>query len=477
MLTPARSIFLAASILVTTACGGPPKLAVKNDVIVQAAPATSLITMTAEPSQGLVVADAAGKLAVRIRISAPPLADADRPPLNLALVLDTSASMEGAAIASLKDAAHKIVGEMSSKDRLTVVAFHSRAEVLLESTTLDARGIAAATTAIDKIQATGTTDLGAGLGLGLQQLLAHRAAGGIDRMVLLADGFPNDPMTVPPMVQSAAASGIAITTIGIGIEHSQEMLDEIAKNTGGVYRYAPDGTEIASVFEKELLRIQTLVARNMTLQIGPGPGVVIGSAQWITMAGRGGVVSLGDLAAGEVRDVIVPLDVPGHTAGLTVELLDADLSFTDAIAGSPQSRSAFVSVKASDDASAITTSIKMDLIKGQARAEAAGAIIQAINLARGGAIDDAKKLLAAAEQAARKAATKLADTELGELADRMTELGRNLARLVVQAQIAQPVTDSQHLDGMTMVPAQAPPSVEPAIRDTLQKATSTLDGR
>jgi Ca-activated chloride channel family protein len=468
-------------------CGGAGPLVQKGDgdgaVLAQPGRATSLVKMTAEPTADLALADAAAQLAVRIRIEAPPLADADRPALHLALVLDTSGSMEGEAIDHLRAAAAEIVGNMSERDSLGLVAFHSKAEVLMPTTPLAGTGRAQALAAIEKIRATGTTDLAGGLALGVQELASHRAAGAIDRMVLVADGFPNDPTTIATSVQYAAANGIAITTLGVGIEPSEQMLATIAKDTGGVYRYAPDGSEIATVFKKELLRMQTLVARNMSLRIGPGPGVEPGAAPWLAISGRDRYVNLGDLAAGEVRDVIVPLTAPARHDGLAIELLDADLSFTDALAGAAETRSAYVGIKASKDAAAVAKSVKTDLVKGQARAEAAGAIIQAINLARSGQIEPAKTMLADAEAAARKAAADLADPELAEMADRMVELARNLAQLVVQVQIVPPnsvldVTGTTVApDPMTYVPAQAPPAVDDAIRKEYDKATTSIDGR
>jgi hypothetical protein len=221
--------------------------------------------------------------------------------------------------------------------------------------------------------------------------------------------------------------------------------------------------------------MQKLVAHDLALRIGFGPGVELGKAPWLAAAGGGREtrVALGDLAAGETRDVIVPVEVPGHRAGLTVELLDADLGFTDALSGTAETRTAFVGVEASSDAAAVASSTKTDLAIGEARAEAAGAIIQAINLARGGAVDQAKQLLAEAEKVARKKADKLDDAELSELVERMTELGRNLVHIRPVHTVVGGVPQSD----LTDVPATAPPSVEPAIRQTYQKAKAAIDRR
>jgi Ca-activated chloride channel homolog len=476
MTTPPRLAFLALFSL--TACSPATLQKEKVDDVVIAAPtaATSLVTMTAMPTSDLLRADADGELAVRIRIEAPPLADRDRPVLNLALVVDTSASMEGESIDQVKAAARAVVEQMSARDRLSIVTFSSTASVALASTLLDDDGREAATAAIDAIRATGTTDLAAGLTLGFQEVWGHRT-GGIDRMVLIADGFPNDPDPIPVIVDGAAQNGIPITTLGIGVEASDQMLDAIATKTGGSYRYAPDGTQVAELFRKEILRMKTLVASSLVLELTAGPGIELAEAAWLTGTPRRRNVILGDLAAGEVRDVFVPVKVPGHKPDLTVEILDARLGFMDALSGTAQQRTAFVGVRSTNDADAIAKATHVDLARGNAQAAANGAIILAINYARMGQVDQAKTVLAAAEDEARARAKELADEELVAIAERMKELARNLAQIrtpivssappgllgggaAVQAAVAPPTLE----EAMTNEPASAPPSVDAAIK-------------
>ena len=157
--------------------------------------------------------------------------------------------------------------------------------------------------------------------------------------------------------------------------------------------------------------------------------------------------------------MIVPLEAPGHRPGLTVGCsTPTSASPTRSPARPrPAPRS---SVKSSKDKDEVTASIKLDLVKGQALAEAAGAIITAINLARGGQIDQAKVVLADGEAAARKAAKSLDDPELLAMADRMIELGRNLAQMQVQSQIVGSAIDATGTapDPMTYVqPRPRPP--------------------
>jgi Mg-chelatase subunit ChlD len=56
----------------------------------------------------------------------------ERPPLNLALVIDRSGSMGGGRLHAVIEAARGIVGQLGKKDRLSVIAFDDNVSVLFE---------------------------------------------------------------------------------------------------------------------------------------------------------------------------------------------------------------------------------------------------------------------------------------------------------------------------------------------------------
>src|SRR5262249_24588100 len=143
----------------------------------------------------------------------------------------------GAAIEALRHAAHTMVDRMSPRDHLAVVTFDSTAQVVVPSTVLSASARADALDKIDGLRARGTTDMADGLALALQQAAQGRAAGSIDRIVLLGDGVANDPAPLPSLVEQARAARISITTLGLGIEFDEGLLGRIALDTGGVYRF------------------------------------------------------------------------------------------------------------------------------------------------------------------------------------------------------------------------------------------------
>src|SRR5215510_984740 len=186
-----RSTPLALACLAgLAACGRTPHSPFLQNKAGSAATDPHLIEMSSETTTDLVPAGSPAELAIRIRVSASRVESANRPPLDLVLLLDTSGSMEGKSIEALRAAAHELVERMSPRDHLAVVTFDSTAQVVIPSTELTPDARAGALDKIDALRARGTTDMADGLALALQQVAQGRVANSIDRIVLLGDGVP-----------------------------------------------------------------------------------------------------------------------------------------------------------------------------------------------------------------------------------------------------------------------------------------------
>lgn len=450
-----------------------------NQAALSLAADPKLVTMTADPTTSLIGANATSQLGVRIQIRASDLPGANRPKLNLALVLDTSGSMDGKTIAALRESAQKVVSEMRDGDRVSLIAFHSRVDLLAPNTVLDPASRPRVMAAIDRITARGTTDLSAGLAAGLQQVQAGRFPNGINRIVLLSDGVPNTSSALPGLIAGAHGAGIGITTLGLGNDYDSTLLGQIARDTGGGFHYieGPDG--VAAVFAGELTRMSTVVGRNLTLELAPGPGVTIQPMPGLVVGGDGRAhATIGDLAAGETRDLMIPVQVFSRDDGSTAELLDVGLSFDDVIAHSGrQRREEFVALKASSDKQAVASAIKLDLEVQRIRMNAASAILEAIAMARANQVEAARNKLDHAAAIVRAASTRLEDPELRQIATQLDEVAKQLAQLVVAQPVAIVAPDAAPADMPMMAPAVAPTAVEKQLRRTEDRATKAVTGR
>lgn len=409
------------------ACGGGQ--------VVSSPPPPNLITVEVTPARSLVRADHKGILAARVRVRVRELPPEESPPVNLGLVIDTSSSMDGEAIADARAAARAVLDGMKDGDRLSLVVFHSTAEILVPSTVLDAKSRTVVARRIRDMRASGTTDLQSGLAQGIAQVAGAMKANGINRIVLLSDGVPNEASSVVASAQSAAQSGISITALGLGLEYDETLLTAIAQNAGGHFHFVRDSRQVASVMRNEVLQLRRVVARNAQLALTPGPGVALASllGQAPAQSGRVTQLQIGELAQGEVREFFVELSHDAHVDGSAVELADALLVFDDAVASrGRQERRAFASVKATGDARAVKDSADADVVLGLERVRASAATIWVIAEARAGRLAAARQRLDQAAREARAQAKRLDDDELSRLADALDELRPALPSLVAR---------------------------------------------
>lgn len=361
-----------------------------------------LVTLSASPDRAALAAGEAASLVVRLQLEAATRpADAEIP-VNLGVLLDTSGSMAGEPIEQARAAVHALVDQLGPNDRLTLVTFDSRAQLVLPQTVLDDADLDALHERIDDIRAEGTTDLAAGLGTLLHQLGANPTPGDLDRIVIVGDGVPNDAGPIPGQVERARQAGFAITTLGVGLDYDEVLLGEMARSSGGRFHHIEDGEALTETFTAELLGAQRPVATNVMLQLSTGPGVtitrVIGHSPAMSGVHQHAVV-MAELAEGESQEVFVELATEPAKAGATLELLDAIVQFDDRAGGSGRiERRAFVSMPVSGDR-AVLAMRAPEIEVGAAGARAAAATIEAIAYYRDGDLASADALLFANENA------------------------------------------------------------------------------
>jgi hypothetical protein len=178
----------------------------------------------------------------------------DEPPdvtqfsVDVALVIDSSGSMTGNDPQNLRSAAAKEFVDLLSDgnaqvnaDRASVVDFDGGA-TLLQSLTSDKDALK---TAIDRIDSSGGTNIGAGVRVGLDSLPAIPDPDAQLAMVLLTDGFGAYD---PALTTRAADSGVIIFTVGLGSGADAALLQAIADGTGGVFFPVADAEDLAQVF-------------------------------------------------------------------------------------------------------------------------------------------------------------------------------------------------------------------------------------
>ena len=194
---------------------------------------------------------------VRVGFQAPEFRD--NAPLNVTLVLDASGSMaNGNRVGIAREAAETIRRSLRHDDRIAVVHFTTDVvrDLTVRHTDPDDRDVRRS---IDRLQPRGSTNVQAGLDLGVR--LADRARR--DRpdahnyVILMSDGVANVDATDPfAILESAydrdARNPLRLITIGVGIEnYNDTLLEQLAQHGNGWYRYLSNDVEARALFSRD----------------------------------------------------------------------------------------------------------------------------------------------------------------------------------------------------------------------------------
>jgi len=174
--------------------------------------------------------------------------------VDLCLLIDASASMEGGRMRAAKTLARHLL--LTSRDRVAVMAFQERSAVLAVPLT---RNYAAAERGLRRVVPAGLTPLGAGLAAARAYLRRSHARNAL--LLLVTDGIPTVSGSGGSPLEEALqeadrlrGSGVALCCIGL--EPNERYLGDLARRAGGrlhvVAELRPE--LLAAVARRERLR-------------------------------------------------------------------------------------------------------------------------------------------------------------------------------------------------------------------------------
>lgn len=260
----------------------------------------------------------------------------ERAPVNLVLVIDRSGSMsEKGKIEYAKEAAKQIISGLGPEDRLSVVAYSTDVELLFPIQFLNNKE--RATSVVNSLYPTDSTNLSGGLITGIGQIEKLHRKGYINRVILLSDGLANYGITdmgqLIKIASQAAEKGIHVTTMGLGVNYDENLLTNLAEYGAGNYYFVESPSQLAGIFDQEFGQLASTVAKDpvFTLTLAPGVSVsdVYGYAYETTKDGKVRI-KLGDFYGGQERNILVKLNAPADKTGQS-PLATARLEYGDVL--------------------------------------------------------------------------------------------------------------------------------------------------
>ena len=310
-------------------------------------------TLSLVPSLLALPKDTAGHLDVLVQLTPPAQpVKADRPSLNLALVVDRSGSMAGAfagmglgvspsasAVSPLEEAkraAIHLINKLQQGDRVCLVSYGGN--VSLDTPSLDAvEGRAQLIAAVERLAAGGGTALREGWLTGAQAIAPFVSQHGISRVLLLSDGQATDssiPAALAEEARQLMGAGISTSTYGLGFNFNEDLMTQLAQ--GGQAFYAESAETLVPYFDSEFAMLSATVGRQVQVELtATVGGKSIGVQRLDTAGDLKGPVFLSPLIAGAVTWVALRLLYPSTGAKENLAL-KAKVSWVD-LEGKPHS--------------------------------------------------------------------------------------------------------------------------------------------
>ncbi|EIJ44061.1 uncharacterized protein containing a von Willebrand factor type A (vWA) domain [Beggiatoa alba B18LD] len=351
-------------------------------------------------------------------------------PVNVALVIDKSGSMQGEKIQQAKVAAKMAVERLRENDILSIVTYDTEIDVVLPATkAVDKNSIYKI---IDKITVGSSTALYGGVQRGAKELNKFLTRNQVNRLILVSDGLANVGPSTPEELGTLGAqlsqSGISVTTIGLGLGYNEDLMTRLAQQSEGSHSFVENANDLTRIFNYEFGDLLSVVAQELVITIDCASGVrpvrVIGRDAAIN--GQQVKIVLNQLYSEQEKYVLLEIETPANAtdnlftvATVTVDYLNMSNQIKDHL-------SSQVNMRFSQDAEQVRTQTNATVMATVLEQLAIEKNKLAVTLRDAGKIEEARQVLLDNVQELEKGATLYSAPSLSSLKDKNEQDADNL---------------------------------------------------
>jgi Ca-activated chloride channel homolog len=200
------------------------------------------------------------------------------PPANLVFLIDNSGSMDMPnRLPLLKSAFTMLVKSLRPVDRVSIVTYGGMAGIHLPPTYGSDKD--SILSAIDLLEASGSTAGSGGIHLAYQLALANPIPNSNNRVILATDGDFNVGITaekeLEDLITRYRKTGVNLTCLGVGMGNLKDSkIETLARHGNGTYAYLDSEQEAEKVMVQELTQNLYSVASDVTVHIELNPGFI-----------------------------------------------------------------------------------------------------------------------------------------------------------------------------------------------------------
>lgn len=200
------------------------------------------------------------------------------PPRNLVFLIDVSGSMESPnKLPLLKRSLETLTDTLSERDKVAIVVYAGASGLVLPATSGDRKAQIIA--ALDRLEAGGSTNGGAGIDLAHSIASELSRPGATTRVVLATDGDFNVGTTsedaLVRLIEAKRQSGVYLSVLGFGMgNYKDSTLEQLADKGNGNYAYVDSLAEARKVLVAEGGATLVTLAQDVKLQLEFNPAMV-----------------------------------------------------------------------------------------------------------------------------------------------------------------------------------------------------------
>lgn len=385
---------------------------------------------------------------LKVGLAGIPINAVRRTPVNVAIVLDKSGSMQGEKLRKAKEAALASIDRLGPNDIVSVIAYDQTVNVLVPATKVSDKGTLRAQ--IERLSAGGSTALFAGVSKGASEVRKFLDRGRVNRIILLSDGQanvgPSSPADLGNLGTSLIKEGISVTTLGLGTDYNEDLMFQLAQKSDGNHYFIERTTDLARQFGYEFDDVLSVVAQEVTVRITCGPGVrpvrVLGREGDIT--GQTATTYLNQVYGNQEKYVLLEVEVQPQRAGTERNIADVTVAYVNMAAKASDRISRSATARFTGSAGVVESNTNAAVMASAIEQVAVERNKVAVALRDQGKVEEARRALLDNAAFLNENALKYKSKELGEYEEKNKKDAESLAPGVWETQ-RKAIRDEQNV--------------------------------